>query len=144
MCNSPVARIALGFVLLVNCWEVPAVGAPPKPEKTRLVPRPLPGDASRDVAKEEHITRKPFVEGGQTTRAESLPGGDRARIVMIHRGGGVASAAADGKSGAQPAVEDGKDGSKPAPALRPGQIRILPKTDAKPAVVCETSAPREP
>lgn len=144
MCNSLVTRIALVLGLLVHCWEGAAVGAPPKPEKTRLVPRPLPGDVGRDGVKEEHITRKPFVEGARIAMPESASGGDRARIVSIRRGSGAASAVPEVKAGALPAEEEGRDGSKVAPPLRPGQIRILPKTDTKPAVVCETSTPREP
>ena len=122
---------------------------PPKPAKTRLVARPLPGGVGGARDTEAHVFQRPVTEANPVSGGASGQTDDKARIGAIRRGAGDGQLGRGAPSSA-PVIEaaeekksPGSDGKGSLP-LRPGQIRVVPKAEMKTDAVVEIAAHQTP
>ncbi len=142
--------IVLNLSVVFFCC-VSASGSEPavKAAKTRMVPRPLPGEMPAMKGAEEHLFRKPADGSASAGGAGLMQSEEKARIGVIHRGGGEVPQTPRAEVGSA-----GFDGFKSAGAgvlnqsglrqVRPGRIRVIPRAELKPETGVAVTAQQVP
>ena len=136
-------------VVLFSAVKAPASEPASKPAKTRLVPRALPGNAPAISGGEEHLAKKPVIGGAPGSVGAGGQFEEKAHIGVIRRAVGEGPPGGQGPNAAVPT--DAPTGDKAAPPgksalppVRPGQIRVLPKSKLKTDAGSEVTAQYPP
>lgn len=147
--NQVAAVVYMGIVTFFNVAASAAEPVPKPPGKPRLLPRALPGGSTPSSGAEERVARKPVTAGLPGAGVGAVHADEKARIGVIRRGEG--NVQIRGCAPSLPAEIKGLNRDKPVapdrssiPPVRPGKIRVLPKSEIKTDAAFEIAAQQVP